>query len=184
MRLLRICLVDHNATMNKATSFAHSVYPGDGSSTRVGSGRTPWPAVAAGVFWLAAGLSAGYWVLQAWGRAPVTPVPAASSTLPTVDNGSVARALGAMPAARQAASQPAPVASRYALKGVVAVGTQRGAALIAIDGKPPLPYRVGAALEGGLVLQAVTGEEVRLGPTADDPPTVTLAVPELPTTGR
>jgi general secretion pathway protein C len=170
--------------MNKASSFAHSVYPGDGSTVRVGSTRTAWPTVAAGVLWLAAGLSAGYWVLQAWGRAPVTAVPAASMAPPAVDTNSVARGLGAVPVARQAAAEAAPVASRYALKGVVAVGTQRGAALIAIDGQPPLPYRVGSALDGGLVLQAVTGQEVRMGPTAEGPPTVTLAVPELPGGGQ
>jgi general secretion pathway protein C len=170
--------------MNKASSFAHSVYPGDGSSARVSSTPTPWPTAAAGLLWLAAGLSAGYWVLQALGRAPVTAVPAASMAPPTVDTNSVARALGAVPVARQTAAEPVPVASRYALKGVVAVGTQRGAALIAVDGQPPLPYRVGASLEGGLVLQAVTGKEVRLGPTAEGPPTVTLAVPELPAGGQ
>jgi general secretion pathway protein C len=170
--------------MSKVSSFAHSVYPGDGAAVRVSHGRTPWPTVAAGVLWLAAGLSAGYWVLQAWGRAPVTAVPATSMAPPSVDTNSVARALGAMPVAQLAEAAPAPVASRYALKGVVAVGTQRGAALIAVDGQPPLPYRVGAALEGGMVLQAVTGQEVRLGSTVEGPTTVTLAVPELPVAGQ
>lgn len=164
--------------MSKVPSFAHSVYPGDGSAPRAAGGRSAWPTVAAGVLWLAAGLSAGYWVLQAMGRGPVTPVPATALAPRDVDASQVARVLGAVPAAVQAAEVVAPAASRYRLLGVAAVGTQLGAALIAVDTQPPVPYRVGAEIEGGLVLQAVTAQEVRLGPAKDGPATVTLAVPE------
>ena len=45
--------------------------------------------------------------------------------------------------------------ARYALAGVVAHGSERGAALIAEQGQPPKPYRVGAKLPGGWTLQAV-----------------------------
>ncbi len=72
---------------------------------------------------------------------------------------------------------------RYNLLGVVAVGTQDGAALIAVDGQPPRPYRVGASLDGssGLVLQAVTRSAVRLGPSLGVPATVELTLPEAST---
>lgn len=170
--------------MSKAPSFAHSAYPGDGATVRAGGSRAVWPMVAAGLLWLAAGLSAGYWVLQALGRAPVTPVPAAAMAPQIEDSTGVARALGAAPVASEAIAAAAPAASRYSLKGVAAVGTQRGAALIAVDAQPPVPYRVGATIEGGLVVQAVTGQEVRLGPAVDGPASVTLVVPELPVAGR
>jgi general secretion pathway protein C len=165
--------------MNKAPSFAHSAYPGEAVATR-SAGRKPWPAAVAGLLWLAAGLSAGYWVLLAWGRSPVTPVPATLSGPPVVDTAQVARALGALPTALPQADAPAPAASRYALQGVVAVGTDRGAALIAVDAQPSRPFRVGAEVESGVFLQAVTAQEVRLGASVEGPASVTLAMPAQP----
>lgn len=169
--------------MSKASSFSHSVYPGDGH-TSASTARRPWPAVAAGVLWLAAGLSAGYWVLLAWGRTPVTPVAAAPMALPVADPAVVARALGFLSPVVSAEVAQAPVAapSRYVLLGVVAVGAAQGAALIGLDGQPPRPYRVGAVLDGGLVLQAVSRTAARLGPTLQGPATVELSLPETPAT--
>ena len=124
------------------------------------------PALAAVLLWLAAGLSVGYWVLQVAGRSPLTPV-AATASLPTApEPAALARVLGAAPevvAVAEAAVAP-PLASRFQLLGVVADGAEGGAALISIDGQPPRPYRVGAVLEGGLVLQSVQRRSVRLVP--------------------
>lgn len=168
--------------MTKASSFSHSVYPGDGHASASAT-RRPWPAVAAGVLWLAAGLSAGYWVLLAMGRTPVTPVAAAPLALPVADPAVLARALGFLPvvAVADVAQAPVPVPSRYVLLGVVAVGAAQGAALIGLDGQPPRPYRVGAVLDGGLVLQSVGRSTVRLGPALQGPATVELSLPEVPT---
>ena len=135
------------------------------------------PALAAGLLWLAAGLSIGYWVLQAWGRSPVTAVAAVPTPQPQTDVASVARALGALPAAQPEAAAPVALASRYRLLGVVSRPGQRGAALIALDGQPPRPYTVGAALEGGLMLQAVDHRSARLGPALKGPATVELSLP-------
>lgn len=137
------------------------------------------PALAAGLFWLAAGLSAGYWVLQAWGRSPATPVAALAVSPPQTDVAAVARALGAAPQV-QALAAPVPLASRFRLLGVVSRPGQRGAALIAIDGQPPKPYTVGAALEGGLVLQSVEPRSVKLGPEKTGPASVELTLPSPP----
>ena len=168
--------------MNKAAS-SPSIYPGDGP---VGSSapRRAWPSVAAGVLWLAAGLSAGYWVLLAWGRTPVTPVAAAPMALPVADAALVARALGVLPAVVPTSVAQASVAvpSRYVLLGVVAVGSVQGAALIGMDGQPARPYRVGAMLGGGLVLQSVSRSSARLGPALQGPTTVELTLPQTPGT--
>ncbi|MCW5655658.1 MAG: general secretion pathway protein C [Hydrogenophaga sp.] len=137
------------------------------------------PALVAGALWLAAGLSAGYWVLQFLGRSPVTPVAPVASAPQPPDPASVARTLGAVPVASTAEAAPvAAAAPRYVLLGVVATGADSGAALIAVDNQPPRPYRVGASLDGGLVLQAVTRRTVRLGPSLQTPATVELSLPE------
>ena len=60
------------------------------------TGRSaPWPGLVAGLLWLLAGLSAGYWILLALGRSPVTPVAGALPLTMAGDVASVARALGA-----------------------------------------------------------------------------------------
>lgn len=129
---------------------------------------------------MVAGLVGGYWVLQAWGRSPVTPVPAAVSPPPVVDAALLARALGAVPAAAPMAEVAPPAASRYLLQGVVAAGTERGAALIAVDGQPARPFGLGAEVAGGLVLQGVSARQVRLGPAMQGPSSITLDMPPKP----
>ncbi len=76
-----------------------------------------------------------------------------------------------------AAAEPA-AASRFVLKGVLA-GTRSGdgAALIAVDGKPPRHYRVGADIEPGLVLQSLGRREARLGASVDGATTLALELP-------
>lgn len=109
---------------------------------------------------LAAG-SAVHWVLK-W---PVAAVPVATVDAPaaaTVDTLAVARALGG--GAGPVAAAVAPASSRFSLAGVVAGGEHRGAALIAVDGKPAKPYRVGAVVGAQWVLQSVEPRRVVLAP--------------------
>lgn len=124
------------------------------------------PGVAAVLLWLAAGLCLGYWVLQALGRTPLTPVAAPAVAIPSPDAAALARVLGAAAPAAASPNAPAPLSSRFQLLGVVATGQSEGAALIAVDGGAPKPYRVGAELEGGVVLQSVQRRSVRLAPGA------------------
>ncbi|MGE0350688.1 type II secretion system protein N [Hydrogenophaga sp.] len=163
--------------MKKVPAFGHSGFLMESPAALQTAGRRG-PTVAAGLLWLAAGLSAGYWVLLAWGRAPVTPVSALTTEQVSADTAAVARTLGALPAVATAAVAANAAPPRYNLLGVVAVGTRDGAALIGVDGQPPRPYRVGAALDGGLVLQAVTRSTVRLGPSLEAPATLELTLPE------
>lgn len=134
--------------------------------------RSPRPALAASAaprwlaagLWLLAGLSASYWGLRAWGDAELVKVPAPAAEPVTVDPEAVARGLGAVSVvASQAEGEPVE-ASRHLLLGVVRDGAGRGAALIASDGKPAKPYRIGDELPGGLVLRELTPREALLGP--------------------
>lgn len=170
--------------MSRSSTFGPSVFLAEAASGPGGVWRRA-PVFAAGLLWLAAGLCAGYWVLLAWGRSPVTPVAPVASADPAPDVAAIARVLGALPesapAPALAAAASPPAAARYALIGVLA-GTQAGgAALIAIDGQPPRPYRVGAMLDGGMVLQSVGRRSVRLAPAAGSAgQPVELSLPPTP----
>ncbi|MGX5651902.1 hypothetical protein ACWKW4_16745, partial [Hydrogenophaga borbori] len=54
------------------------------------------------------------------------------------------------------------------------------AALIAIDGQPPKPYRVGAELDGGVVLQSVQRRSARLAPAGGGQQGFELSLPAPP----
>lgn len=88
----------------------------------------------------------------------------------------LAKALGAvaLPASGPAVT---PVASRYALMGVVA-GRESGAGavVIAVGGQPAKAVRVGEAVEEGVILQSLSTREARLGP-ANGPAATVLELP-------
>ena len=68
--------------------------------------------------------------------------------------------------------------ARFALIGVLSGrNSGGGAALIAVDGKPAKPFRVGAAVDEGLVLQALGPRQAQLGRDAGGPATLTLDMP-------
>lgn len=129
--------------------------------------------------WALAGLSLVYWGLQlssapSGGRAAVAPAA------PVVaDGASVARLLGGGALAPVVAATA--TEGRMRLVGVLA-GRQSGAgaALIALDGKPAKPYRVGAMVEEGLVLQSVGPYEARLGAARSGPVVMTLEMARKP----
>ncbi|WP_255429283.1 type II secretion system protein N [Ramlibacter albus] len=129
--------------------------------------------------WALAAASAVYWGMKFSAR----PAPAAAPAVPArsappVDPQAVARLLGANPMAASASAAPvATLASRFALVGVAAQGAGKGAALVAVDGKPPKPYRVGAQLDEGIVLQSVQGRKAVLASTATGQPVLTLELP-------
>ncbi|MDP3135013.1 MAG: type II secretion system protein N [Burkholderiaceae bacterium] len=127
------------------------------------------------VLWAFATGSAVYWLmgLTKPAAAPIAAAPAYQAT--PVDPLALARLLGAG-AAPAAAAQPA--ASRFALLGVIAGRSSKGAALIAIDGKSARPYRVGSRLEEGLLLKSV-GPRSAVLTGADGVPSITLDMPPL-----
>ena len=132
------------------------------------------------VLWLLAAGSCVYWGLRIAPRASSAAALPHSSTLAPADPAAVARLLGASPASAFPTALPSvSLASRFNLLGVVAARSQRGAALIAVDGKPPRPFRVGTAVDEGLVLQSVQGRRAVLAASADGPAVLTLELPPI-----
>ena len=140
-----------------------------------------WPAALTTLLiWVLAIAGIVFWVLRMAAPADATPPPAVvSAPAAAIDPATVARLLGAVPADAQVALAP-DAASRFALVGVVADVMQRGAALIAIDGKPARPFRVGSVVGEGYVLQSVSTRSASLGAGVDAPTAVILQLPVRP----
>ncbi len=134
------------------------------------------PLATTGLWALAAG-AAVFWALRLASPADMVAAPA---TMPrpsvAADTDAVARLLGVLPASSTAPVAPE-AAGRFALSGVVADPSRQGAALIAIDGKPPRPFRVGSKVGESYVLQSVGLRSATLGAQADGPAAFTLQLP-------
>ncbi len=144
--------------------------------------RNPWaPRLATLALWALAGAGALYWALALSPRAE-GPAPVAAPQAPAVDPQAVARLLGAGAEASAGDAAPAPQApARFRLLGVLSgTASGGGAALIAVDGKPAKPFRLGAEVEPGLVVQSLSRREVHLGPPGGAPAAMTLQVPLKP----
>lgn len=125
-----------------------------------------------------AAASVGYWALK-W-PAPATPLQAEVSepAVRSIDSAQVAQLLGATSASASAAPT-LNLPSKYKLLGVIAVGPHGGSALIAIDGLPPKPYRVGDHLTDDLLLQSVQARSATLAASMQGAGTFTLELPSL-----
>jgi len=159
-------MMNHNLSMfDQRPSFVTAL----SASSRV------WLPAATLLVWAAVAFSAVTWGLRgsAMGEAPSN-ATAAAQALPEVDVSAAARSLGAAPV--QAAVEPT-LASRFQLQGVMAAGPHAGAALISLDGKPAKPYRVGAVVTDGMVLQSAQGRRVSLGMAVDGPQALVLELP-------
>ena len=140
--------------------------------------------------WIVAGTTFGLWGLVAastvyWGLKlsgrPGAAVPAntAARAPLAADPMAVSRLLGANPGT-VAAAPTVNAASRFVLVGVAASASHSGAALISVDGKPAKPFRVGSAVDEGLVLQSVEDRRAFLGAAAGGQPAITLELPPRP----
>lgn len=139
-----------------------------------------WPRGASFVLAALAAASASFWALKVSAVNTATTAPAAATAGPMIiDAASVVRALGGGPGAALAVSPSASLASRFALVGVVADQRSGGAVLLSVDGKPAKPYRVGDAVDEGLILQSVQGRKAILGPTPGAAAVLTLELPPL-----
>ena len=184
--LLPCCVtaVDHNAPM-QLKPFSRRMALVRQNRSPLASGAVGGAAGRAGaiwmsgLFWLVAGLSAGYWALQVGGQGHWTSLEGLAPSAPQSDVASVGRALGAasdQPSNAAQASAPPP--ARLRLLGVVVKGGTVGAALIAVDDQPPRPWRVGSEVLEGLVLQSVDRQGARLGASRSGPSTMVLEMPK------
>lgn len=141
--------------------------------------------IAAFLVWALVAACAVYWAMRLLAAPAPLPASVQPVSLSGALKGDIARlfASPATPALDTAPVEPA-LASRFKLVGVLAPkdaerGRGQGIALIAVDGKPPRPYRVGASLGDSLVLQAVAARGATVGPRAG-PAALQLEIPALP----
>ena len=152
--------------------------------------RPIWNRFATFLVWLIAAGSAVYWALQFVRplSSPFSAAVAAPNPGLGIDAQALAKGLGggASPQPEKASAPPSVTslqASRFVLTGVVVQkgSASRGVALIAVDGKPPRPYRVGSPLTVGVLLHSVSAGKAMLATAADAAPALTLELPEIKT---
>jgi general secretion pathway protein C len=127
----------------------------------------------------AAAASLTYWILLWPSAGHHNTPPAPQVTSATIDSGRLARLLGqAAPTSHQPSAAP-PMAARFVLVGVMAQGSQRGSALIAVDGTAAKPFRVGETVAEGQVLLRVKPRSVTLAADMAQDHGIDLALPQV-----
>jgi general secretion pathway protein C len=141
------------------------------------------------LIWILVVASGAFWGVKLFADEAAMPAQtaAASSSAPSLPGSSdVARLLGATTLDAGASDQAPAMKSRFRLAGVIPTqqASSNGIALIAIDGKMARAFRVGAPIDGAMVLQSVGFRSANLGP-AQGPPAVVLELPSpaLPSSG-
>ncbi|MEO6895761.1 MAG: hypothetical protein ABI218_03875 [Caldimonas sp.] len=147
--------------------------------------------VSAFVIWSLVAATAVFWLLRLTASSPQAPAYASAVGKSTVVRGDLNRLFGA-PAVVVSVAEAGPAApSRFKLVGVMAPRSKQeqsvpgsGLALIAVDGKPPKAFTVGASLDSGLVVQSVGLRTASIGP-AQGERSMLLELPALvpPSTG-
>ena len=140
--------------------------------------------LSAFVIWALVAATAVFWGLRLLVRAPAVPAYAVAVGDAATVRGDLTRLLGSAPVAPTTAAAAPEAASRFRLLGIVAPksagrGTgaaSTGVALIAVDGKMPKAYSVGATLDGDLVLRSVSLRTASIA-AGQGAPTITLELP-------
>lgn len=144
--------------------------------------------------WALAAASGAYWGLRLFSNPLPVPAHAKPVQAGVAPRGDLTRLFGVdAPPPVVETAEPAPD-TRFQLIGVLSprapAAAGEGVALIAVDGKPPRAYRVGAVVDGQNVLKTVDPRGATLGPRdgaalvalnlAPPPPAATGAPPPLP----
>jgi general secretion pathway protein C len=143
---------------------------------------TPWkpwmPRLSAFAAASLLAASVVFWVLRwpAPDAGATLASPMAADDVPAASASDIHRLLGATQAVAEVPSAP-DAGSRFQLTGVVSLGAGKGVALLAIDGKPARPYRIGSTVEAGWVLQSVQPRSVALGSEMGGPARLQLELP-------
>ena len=134
------------------------------------------------VIWALVAASSVFWGLRLFVSAPSAPAHTMAAADTASMRADLTRLLGAP--RTTVAAQPAPpaLAERFKLTGVMApkAAGNYGIALIAVDGKMPRAFRVGATIDGELVLKSVSLRTAEIGSPAGGMDVV-LQMPPLPT---
>lgn len=128
------------------------------------------------MIWLAVGLCAAYWAFKFVTTKPVEATAALSTPAVVVDSKAVAKLLGATD---NVANKPITVSAstKFVLFGLAGTARGQGVALIALDGKPAKPYRVGSVVADDLVLKSISKTGVILAASTTAADGVTLELP-------
>ena len=127
--------------------------------------------------WLLVGLCAAYWAFKFVTTKPVEATAALAAPTVVIDSKAVGRLLGATDnIAVKAINTPA--STKFVLFGLANSAGGQGYALIALDGKPAKPYRVGSSVADDLVLKSISKTGVILAASLKAPGGVTLELPE------
>ena len=141
--------------------------------------------LSAFVIWALVAATAVFWGLRLLVRAPAAPPYAVAVGDAAAVRGDLTRLLGTAPVAPVVAAAAPEAASRFRLLGIVApqnpplsgAGPTHGVALIAVDGKMPKAYAVGAQLDGDLVLKSVSLRSASIASSQGGAPPITLELP-------
>jgi general secretion pathway protein C len=136
------------------------------------------------LIWAGVAASAVFWLLRLWSTSPTAPAHTVAVSSGPPARGDLTRVFGAPAAPAGPAAAPAEpaLASRFQLLGVAAPRDSNdnvGLALIAVDGKPARGIKVGAVVDGDLVLQSVHPRGAAVG-AAGAAPSLTLELPPVP----
>jgi len=126
------------------------------------SNRLWWPRLASLILSALASGSAVMWALRGGPELGAPPAVESEGPRSELDGAAVERVLGAEAKSSKASKDAPPASDRFVLVGVLASGGNHGAALIGVDGKPPKPFHVGAAIDGPWILQATEGRSASL----------------------
>jgi len=131
--------------------------------------------------WALVAASAVFWGLRLAVTAPSAPPHTLAVSEGAPSRVDLTRLFGAPPVVAVATTQAPAISARFQLAGVMApkVPGEQGIALLAVDGKMPRPYRVGAVIDDNLVLQSVSLRTASIGP-AHGAAVAVLEVPPLP----
>lgn len=166
-RRMLACRFHHNQNM---ATLSYGNMGGYSTWARVGvlaATFTIWALAAAGIL---------HWTLQFTSSNSAVSAPPQAVAQTESDPQLVGRMLGARAAAP---ATQVTLASRFSLQGVVAGGPLGGAALIAVDGKPAMPFAVGSAVAEGLVLKSTDARSVALAESRNSATVLTLEMPLL-----
>jgi general secretion pathway protein C len=142
--------------------------------------------MSAFVTWSLVAAALVFWALRFGVSSPQAPAYAVPIDRAAPPRGDLARLFGAPPVVAVAEEARPEAPSRFRLVGVMAPRSSTpegngayGLALIAVDGKPPRAFAVGAKLDTDLVLQSVGLRTASLG-TPEGARSVLLELPALP----